>query len=666
MQIFSFKLKPKSIAEKTYKLSDLINVDLDEFDYSKKYGHKYEKLEKQLKELLSQKLKRKNKNIYEFISDLYDDLTISILSVYKTNYRILLSAYQKSKYRDVDHRFLHLKLDEDDNIILTLNNDPNNQLEKLVKEKIHFEVENLFNKLDYLEMMDIYLNHGVKYFIKNKSKFISNNFINTDLDFLDSLLEDDLLLKELSKIVNYTHKAFIDEISESIRLAFKGDDTTITIKDLERLMGLRSSFTETETEPWYISDLSDIVDIASGKSIFKSTEALFHFESFTEGIYSTSPSVEENPNKNYSTKISLKNKKVINYAYGKLEEQANHTSVELALVNLVLAVLIKKKPSNIEAIKLKASKFIKDIWMRQQTNKTNEYKIKRLYYILKILKNIRVSISNINGIDDIKNSKLWDIQFEYLGDLKLNNLKLENGKAKPIEDLFDDFYFCFQPGKWKDISLGGKYNRSQFTKISKDIFYLPYINNRFYFRTLYYLTFLHRIDKNKKIKVYKLLKKVADFSSLDKIEAGDRHKIYYALKNLFKALKKLKKEEWEIIIPNSRFTVNLNDFNNKIDRSDFSVVDIKFSKQSYIEFTPPPKLRYRISKSKSGSKKTKDITDEFRKKVINYRAENNTTQEDFAGQVGKINQSEVSEIENGLNEISEDKYNAIEKVITEN
>jgi DNA-binding XRE family transcriptional regulator len=162
------------------------------------------------------------------------------------------------------------------------------------------------------------------------------------------------------------------------------------------------------------------------------------------------------------------------------------------------------------------------------------------------------------------------------------------------------------------------------------------------------------------------LKKVADFSSLDKIEAGDRHKIYYALKNLFKALKKLKKEEWEIIIPNSRFTVNLNDFNNKIDRSDFSVVDIKFSKQSYIEFTPPPKLRYRISKSKSGSKKTKDITDEFRKKVINYRAENNTTQEDFAGQVGKINQSEVSEIENGLNEISEDKYNAIEKVITEN
>lgn len=662
MQTFSFELNSKSIAEKTYKLSDLINADLDEFDYSKKYGYKYENLEKQLKELLSQKLKSKHKNIYEFISDLYDDLTISILAVYKTNYRTFLSDYQKSKYGDVDDRFLHLKIDEDDNIILTLNNDPNNQLEKLVKEKIYFEVENLFNKLDYSEMMDIYFNHGVKYFIKNNSEFISNNFINTDLDFLDSLLEDDLLLKELSKIVDYTHKAFIDEISESIRLAFKGDDTTITIKDLERLMGLRSSFTETETEPWYISDLSDIVKIASGKSIFKSTEVLFHFESFTEGIYFTSPSVEEDPNKNYSTKISLENKQVINDVYDKLDEQANHTSVELALVNLVLAILIKKKTSDAKAIKLKASKFIKDIWMVQQTGKTNKYKIKRLYYILKILKNVRVSIFNINGIDDIKNSKLWDIQFEYLGDLELDNLKLENGRNKAIEDFLDDFYFCFQPGEWKDLSLDGKYDRSQFTKIRKDVFNLTYRNNRFYFRTLYYLTFLFRIDNNKNIKVYKLLKKVADFSSLDKIEAGDRHKIYDSLKNLFKALKRLKKEEWEIIIPNSRFAVNLDDFNNKIDRSNFSVDDIKFAKQSYIEFTPPPKLRPRISRRKG----IIDITDGFRNRMMNYMAKNNLKQEEFAGKVGAINQTEVSKIKHGLPRISEDKYNAIEKVINEN
>lgn len=101
-------------------------------------------------------------------------------------------------------------------------------------------------------------------------------------------------------------------------------------------------------------------------------------------------------------------------------------------------------------------------------------------------------------------------------------------------------------------------------------------------------------------------------------------------------------------------------------RRNFSVDDIKFSKQSHIEFTPPSQLRYRVSKSRSGNKETKDIDDEFRKKVINYRVENNTTQEDFAGKVGDINQSEVSQIENGKPKISEDKYNAIEKVINDN
>lgn len=422
-------------------------------------------------------------------------------------------------------------------------------------------------------------------------------------------------------------------------------------------MGLRSSFTEVEL--WDISDLKRVSKIASGKPIFKSTTVLFQFRSLTESIYNDGPAVEEKKDQ-YRTKIFIAKKDVkeVNDIIDKIDYKVEYFGVELGLMNLLLSTFIMAKSSEFEAVKIQASNLIKRIWMGSQTNKTNKNKLKRLYYILKVLNNIKINTLDIPYHSDIKNSKLWDIQFEYLGNLELDHSKSED---KKIEDVFDDFYFYFKPGSWSKAFLEDK---TFFAKIEKDIFKKTYINNRFFFRMFSYLIFLYRIEnknfRETKIRAINLFNKVIDYEFVGKYENDTSQIKSRLLKHFFVALKELIKRGWEIGIRNDRFEFLLNDFNEKITEKHFTPHDIRFLKQIFIKFKPPEELRVDMPIKEN----QRLISEKFSEQLSYYLEQSGKSQFGLAKDLEHVYQAEISLIKNKKKKsIGKEKYNELKNEI---
>lgn len=652
MEFFNFTFNQAAKSKRTYKLSDLINVDIEEIDLYPQIDDtipNYEVLYMQLKQHIFSEFNKKFRNNEKFVSLISEELGHKFLSTLKTIYRERLSLHKRNNYREVEHRYLHLRyLNEEDEIDFTLNNAPENQLEKAVKKKVNLEVENLLNEVATSKLIEIYIEYKIKYLIQQQEERIVNYCEKSELDKLNLIFQFDY------NKFDFSHNAFIDEVSYEIGGVLNSRNTSITLEGLERIMGLRSSFTEEEL--WDISDLKRVSKIASGKPIFKSTTVLFKFRSLTESIYNDGPAVKEKKDQ-YRTKIFIDKKDVkevndIIDKFNKFDYKFKYFGVELGLINLLLSTLIMAKSSESEVVKVKASKLIKGIWMKDETNKTKRNKFKRLYYILKVLDKIKIDVLNIPYHSDIRNSKLWDIQFEYLGNLKLN---------REIEDALDDFYFYFKPGSWKSAFLD---KEIYFAKINKNIFHdYSYRNNRFFFRAFSYLIFVFRSDnrnlRKTKIKAIKLFEKIIDYDDM-KYENELSNVKSKLLKKFFVALKELIKCGWEIKIENDRFNSLLNNLDKKIDKNQFVSDDIRYLKQIYIIFTPPDELIVDMPVKSNQS----PISEEFRNKLIYYLNQPENSQFKLAGKLENVHQPEISEIKcKKRNRIGKEKYNAIKNEI---
>ncbi|RCW60176.1 hypothetical protein [Halanaerobium sp. ST460_2HS_T2] len=652
MEFLRFTFNQESKTKRTYKLSDLINVDIEESDIYQEVEETvsdYEELYSQLKKHIYITFSNKYRSYEEFVLRISEELCSKLFSTLKQVYRRRLFSNKRNNYREVNHRYLHLKyLNDEDEIVFTLNNEPDNLLEKNVEKKVKLEVKNLLSKVTTSSLIDIYIEYKIKYLIQQQKITIINHCKNSELTKLDFSFQYDY------NKFDFSHNEFIDEVSYQIGEALYNSGNSITLEDLERVMGLRSSFTK--IEPWDISDLKRVSNIASGKPIFKSTTVLFQFRSLTESIYNDGPAIEEKKDK-YRTKIfidkiDIKEVNGIIDKFNKFDYQFKYFGVELGLINLLLSTLIMAKSSESEVVKVKASKLINGIWMKDETSKTKRNKFKRLYYILKVLDKIKIDVLNIPYHSDIRDSKLWDIQFEYLGNLKLN---------KEIEDALDDFYFYFKPGSWKSAFLD---KEIYFAKINKNIFHnYSYRNNRFFFRAFSYLIFVFRSDnrnlRKTKIKAIKLFEKIIDYDDMKyENELSDvKSKL---LKKFFVALKELIKRGWEIKIENDRFNSLLNDLDKKIDKKQFVSDDIRYLKQIYIIFTPPDELIVDMPVKSNQS----PISEEFRNKLIYYLNQPENSQFKLAGKLEGVHQPEISEIKcKKRNSIGKEKYNAIKNEI---
>ena len=102
MEFFKFTFNQEAKSEKTYKLSDLINVDIEEIDLYPEIDDTvpdYKRIYNQLKQHIFFEFNKKFRNNEKFVSLISEELGHKFLSTLKTIYRERLPFHKRNNYR---------------------------------------------------------------------------------------------------------------------------------------------------------------------------------------------------------------------------------------------------------------------------------------------------------------------------------------------------------------------------------------------------------------------------------------------------------------------------------------------------------------------------------------------------------------------------------------